>query len=74
MCAGLLTDPSLQTEVTEQVFALAETNVISAKAALAVSLLHPAGTDPIEPLLRRLAARIAATFPGTPTRSTTSCT
>ncbi|AGZ53833.1 GAP1-N2 domain-containing protein [Mycobacterium kansasii] len=63
VCAGLLTDPSLQTEVTEQVFALAETNVISAKAALAVSLLHPAGTDPIEPLLRRLAARIAATFP-----------
>ncbi|KZS62973.1 hypothetical protein [Mycobacterium ostraviense] len=63
VCAALLTDLSLQTEVAEQVFDLAETSVISTTAALAVSLLHPAGTDPIEPLLRRLAARIAATFP-----------
>ncbi|ORB87026.1 hypothetical protein B1987_28295 [Mycobacterium kansasii] len=63
VCAELLADPRLQIEVTEQVFDLAESGVISARAALAVSLLHPDGTDAIVPLLRQLAARIAATFP-----------
>ena len=49
--------------MTEQVLDLVETSVISAKTALAVSLLHPDGTDGMEPLLRQLADRIGATFP-----------
>jgi GTPase-associated protein 1, N-terminal domain type 2/GTPase-associated protein 1, middle domain len=61
-CRWLLTDETLETEVVEQIAALVNTNALPANAVLAVSLLAPDGTAGLERLLRRLAARLAATF------------
>jgi GTPase-associated protein 1, N-terminal domain type 2/GTPase-associated protein 1, middle domain len=62
-CRSLLTGETLETEVVEQVAALVNTNALSANTVLAVSLQPPNGTAGLERLLRRVAARLAATFP-----------
>jgi hypothetical protein len=62
-CRSLLTDETLETEVVEQVAALVNTNALSANTVLAVSLAPPNGTAGLKRLLRRVAARLAATFP-----------
>jgi hypothetical protein len=61
-CRSLLTDETLETEVVEQVAALVNTNALSANTVLAVSLVPPNGTAGLKRLLRRVAARLAATF------------
>jgi hypothetical protein len=61
-CRWLLTDETLETEVVEQVAALVNTNALSANTVLAVSLLPPNGTAGLKRLLRRVSARLAATF------------
>jgi hypothetical protein len=62
-CRSLLTGETLETEVVEQVAALVNTNVLSANRVLAVSLLPSNTAAGLERLLRRVAARLAATFP-----------
>jgi hypothetical protein len=62
-CRSLLTGETLETEVVERVAALVNTNALSANTVLAVSLLPPNGTAGLERLLRRVAARLAVTFP-----------
>jgi hypothetical protein len=61
-CRSLLTDETLETEVVEQVAALVNINSLSANTVLAFSLLPPNGTAGLKRLLRRVAARLAATF------------
>jgi hypothetical protein len=61
-CGWLLTDETLETEVVERLAALVSTNALSANMVLAVSLLPPNGAAGLTPLLRRLAARLGATF------------
>jgi hypothetical protein len=61
-CGWLLTDETLETEVVERVAALVSTNALSANMVLAVSLLPPNGAAGLTPLLRRVAARLGATF------------
>jgi hypothetical protein len=62
-CGRLLTDETLETEVVEQVAALADTNALSPNTVLAVGLLPPNGTIGIGRVLQRVATRVAATFP-----------
>jgi GTPase-associated protein 1, N-terminal domain type 2/GTPase-associated protein 1, middle domain len=61
-CGRLLTDETLETEVVEQVAALVNTNALSANTVLAIGLRPPNGTAGLKRLLRRVAARLAATF------------
>jgi hypothetical protein len=61
-CGWLRTDETLETGVVERVAALVNTNALSANAVLAVSLLPPNRAAELRPLLRRVAARLGATF------------
>jgi hypothetical protein len=61
-CGWLLTDETLETEVVERVAALVNTNALSANEVFAVGLLPPNGAVGLKWLLRRVAARLAATF------------
>jgi hypothetical protein len=61
-CGWLLTDETLDTEVVERVATLVSTNALSANTVFAASLLPPDSATGLKRLLRRMAARLAATF------------
>lgn len=61
-CGRLLTDDVLEAEVIEEITALTNANTLSANTVFAVGLRPPSGAAGLTGLLRRMVARLAATF------------